>query len=222
MKFKELLDGLELDSQLTDGQTGIKLIWKQKDAGFDVFQFSNSQNKPEKIGNDADYLKLFMNLGERVFRFQKEFATRFIFAVNLGGELLFAREYTQEEQNTYKYSYVALSKAGKELSEAIRPERFAFFCETGLVDTSTESFEKEAPKVARILSGESLEVWKEISEKKINFIKTDMYLYMLQKLHSWGFQTVTPDGGIDPKQYLVREKRPQPRGTLRKKRTRKG
>ncbi len=219
MNFQNLLDKLELPPGISEKVNRLSLTWEKQSAGYDIFSFFNNDNKPVSIGDDADYLKLFMAVGERIFQKTKEKNNIYLCACGLGGEKLYVKTYQDAEKERFKYSYIAISNSLKKLPEKDRPIQLNFFAELTFEDVSNPGFEKESQKVAKILKGENKEDWQDIVENKHNFLKTDMYIFTLLKLYSWGFQAVTTDETVKPKQSLVRPIKPKPRGAIRNKRS---
>jgi hypothetical protein len=212
----ENLDGLAVRDDIVNQRSIPQLRFIKQDAGFDIYQFVDREGKEFAIGDDADYLKLFMQIAETIFREAGTSFSTHLIASDMGGKHLFHREFSGKEKEEFKYAHVSLLHASKQLSEDTRPETFSFFGELNLVDASEELFEKESKKTARILSGETRENWLEIAEKRCNFLKTDVYVFSLLKLFSWGFQAIDANGNVREEQNLVRPKRPKPRGASRK------
>jgi hypothetical protein len=210
------LNGLMLGNDIIQHQNILHLNFLKQDTGFDIFKFVDQQERPLAIGDEADYLKLYMQIAVGILRETGTCFKTYLVAADIGGHHLFLKEFTEKEKEEYKYAHVALLHAFKQLSEDLKPETFSFFGELNLVDASEEKFEKESQKTARILSGKIRENWQEIAEKRCLFLKTDVYVYSLLKLFSWGFQAIDANGEIREDQNLVRPKRPTPRGTSRK------
>lgn len=219
MNFQNILDKLELPSDISEKVTNPSLSWEKQSAGYDIFTFHNSDNKPVTIGDDADYLKLFMAVAKRIFQKTREKNDTYLCACGLGGEQLFVKKYEEPEKEQFKYSYIAISNSLKKLPEKDQPLQLNFFAELTFQDADDPGFEKESQKVAKILKGENKDDWQVIVENKFNFLKTDMYIFTLLRLYSWGFQAIKPGDEIDPKQSMVRPVKPKPRGAIRTKRS---
>lgn len=219
MNFKSSLDQLDLDPKIARQLGHLKLIWQKETSSFNLFKFQNANGNLINILSDADYLLLFMNVAEALYRKESSDFKRFIFACDTMGETLLVKEYDREQED--RYAFVALNKALKTLPETDHPGNIGFYSEVSYEDTSDEQFAKESVKVAKILKGENKDDWVALCEQKKNFLKTDIYVLALQKLHSWGFQAILEDGKIAPKQTLVRPIKPLPRGAIRNKRSRK-
>ena len=102
----------------------------------------------------------------------------------------------------------------------LRPDQltgsFSFFAEVSLVDASEDGFEQQARKALRVMEDDNKEAWQRIIDTKQNFLKTDLYVFNLDKLYSWGFQPIGNDGKLESNTYLVRQKAPVPRGAMRR------
>ena len=196
------------------------MTWQKESAGFDIFSFENNHSKPVAIQDDADYLKLFMQVAEKIYREKKDKTTTFLCACTMGGGRLLIKPFENSEREQFKYSYIALANSLKQMQEADRPQQLNFFSEISFEDSNTPQFEKEAQKVAKMLNGENKDDWMVIAENKYNFLKTDMYVFSLLKLYSWGFQIVKSDETPDPKFSMVRPVKPKSRGAIREKRKR--
>lgn len=219
MSFKENLDQLDLNSKIARPFGNLKLIWQKQSESFDQFKFENANGSLIKISGDADYLLLFMQVAETIYQNVSSAFGRYIFACDTTGETLLVKPYDREQED--RYAFVALNKALKQLSEEDHPGDIGFYCEVSLEKTSDEKSAKESQKVAKILKGENREDWVALCEQKQDFIKTDIYVLALQKLHSWGFQAILDNGEIGPKQSLVRPIKPLARGAVRAKRSRR-
>lgn len=219
MSFQNILDKLELPSGISVKVGKPSLTWEKQSVGYDIFAFHGSDNKPVEIGDDADYLKLFMAVSEQIFRTTGEKNNTYLCACSLGGEKLFVKTYEESEKEQFKYSYIAISNGMKKLPGKDRPLQLNFFAELTYEDVDKPTFEKESQKVAKILKGENQDDWQVIVDNKFNFLKTDMYIFTLLKLYSWGFQAVKPGDEIDSKQSMVRPVKPKPRGAVRTKRS---
>ena len=219
MNFQNVLDKLALPSDIAEKVNNPILNWVKQSVGYDIFTFLNSDKKPVAIGDDADYLQLFMAVAEQIFRETGEKNDTYLCACGLGGEQLFVKKYEEAEKEKFKYSYIAISNSLKKLPEKDQPIQVNFFAELTFQDVNNPGFEKESQKVAKILKGENHEDWQVIVENKFNFLKTDMYIFTLLRLYSWGFQAVKPGDEIDDKQSMVRPVKPKPRGAIRTKRS---
>lgn len=218
MGYKEALNKMELASDITPVSASLTMNWQKEAAGFDVFNFLNQDEKPVKILDDADYLKLYMQIAERLFQNTKDKSSTYLISTSLGGDYLYLKIFTDEEREKYKYAYIALNNAIKALPEDLQPKQLNFFAEVTYEDSSSDKFEKESAKVAKILKGENREDWQVVADNCYDFLKTDLYVFTLFKLHSWGFQIVKPGDETDSKFSMVRPIRPKPRGAVREKR----
>ena len=221
MSFKETIDQLDLHEQIAPQFGHLKLVWLKQSQSFDIFGFQNANGTLIKIGDDADYLRLFMQVAASIYDGHKQVLNRYIVAANVGGEKLYVKTFSEQEQQDVKYAYVALNKALKALPPEDQTVDVGFYSEISLEDVKDERFAKESKKVAKILKGENQEDWVAMCEQQLNFVKTDVYVLALQKLHSWGFQAIKAEGELQAKQSLVRPIRLMPRGAVRPKRSRR-
>jgi hypothetical protein len=129
---------------------------------------------------------------------------------------LFARLFSKSDRDIYKYAYISLGAAAKQLAESELNRTFSFFAQISLEQATRDNFEKEASKVARSLSGQSREAWDRIIADKLDFIKTDLYVFHLLKLYSWGFHIIEPEGRLSKDSHAIRPKPGQPRGANRR------
>ncbi len=212
MSIKESIDNYSIPKEIEALGSGLKLNWLKNTHDVDIFEIKDGNHKNCSIGDDADYLQLFMKLAENLYSEQKDSFGTYLLGSNVGGERLYFKEFTPEEKAEVKYSYVSMMKSAKAIEEKDLEGGFSFYCEIVLEKADDENFEKQSNKVAKILKGENKEAWLEISEKKLDFLKVDMYIFSLTKLHSWGFQTINSDGTLKPSQEFVRAIRPKPRG----------
>ncbi len=204
------------DDQITQKQGCLSVNWVKESAGFDIFSYQNKSRSQVEIGDEADYLLLCMRIAERIYLQQdKEFGT-YLVASDTGGKQLFFKTFSSEEKQQFKYSYICLLNAAKKLTADDISGEFNFFGEINLVKASEKKFEKEAKKVARILKGSNKETWIDIVENGSDFLKTDLYVFFLQKLYSWGFQPIGPDGKPTDEPNLVRAVFPAARGSSRR------
>ncbi len=219
MSFKDTLDKLELPADVAQLIGKTTLVWQKHSAGFDFFSFVNKESKPVFIGDDADYLMLFMQVAERIFLKKKDKTTVFLCICSADGEALLIKPFEDLEKEKFKYSYIAISQAMKQIPDDDRPAQLSFFSEISFQNVNNRRFEKESQKVAKMLKGENKDDWMVIQENNYDFLKTDMYVFHLLRLHSWGFQAVKPGDEIDSRKSMVRPIKPKPRGVIRKERS---
>jgi len=213
--LKEALDDLLLSADLSSQSSAFKLSWTEQIAGFDIFDLTDRKGKQISIGDEADYLQLFMVMSEQVFRHRGEQFEPFVIANDSGNNRLFVRYYTEAEHQEFKYANVAMGHAAKQLPESSFTGKFSFFGEITLEKTKKEGFEKEARKTARTLKDGTKQSWEELIEQKADFLKTDLYVFQLLKLYSWGF-IVPPTGGSAGSDFhFVRPQARKPRGANR-------
>jgi len=217
MSSLEQLHKLEIETDVSPGLGNLSLIWEKKLEGIDIFHFQNRDKKPVNIPDDADYLLMFCQLAEQIFKDVTSRDTVFQSACSLGGAKLYLKVYTPEEKERFRYESIALSSALNKLPKTDYPGRISFSGTLSYIETNNEAFKKEAGKVANILKEKNKDDWMLITENKYDFIKTNVYVLDLQKLHSWGFQAVKPGGEIESGKSLVRPILPKPRGATRNK-----
>lgn len=213
-ELKEYLHNLSPDSSITERWDNFKLKWSDQTAGFDIFDLTDRNGHKIAIGDDADYLHLFMAVAEQVYKSGSDLKP-LIVASDAGGKHLFVKYYTREDKEQFKYAYVALGNAVNQLPESAINGQLSFFAEISLASAAEAGFEKEARKAARSMSGDIKQVWESLLERKLDFLKTDLYVFQLLKLYSWGFQIVKPGGDVDSDYQFVRADRPKPRGASR-------
>lgn len=216
--MKDQLHQLELKNEVTTSLGKLTLSWEKESSGFHLFHYKNQREEQVDIKDDADYLLLFMQVAEAIYSTKQDPTDRFLIASSVGGKKLYLKQYTKVEQENYKWAYIALNASVKALQGDDHPGQVGFYCEVSYESTQEERFEKESKKVAKILKGDNRDDWLKLVENGTDFIKTDVYVLALQKLHSWGFQAIDANGKTETHQTLVRPIRPIPRGAIRKKR----
>lgn len=125
--LKDSLDNLLLSADLSSQSTAFKLSWAEQIAGFDIFNLTDRNGRITSIGDDADYLQLFMVMAEQVFRQCGEKLEPFVIANDSGNNRLFVRYYTETEHQAFKYANVAMGHAAKQLPESSFTGKFGFF-----------------------------------------------------------------------------------------------
>ncbi len=212
----EFLNKHVINQDVTEYSNTLSINHINQAAGFEIFNFLDKNQRATAIGENSDFLQLFMILAEAIYLEKKNAFGSYIMAVDMDGNRLFLKEFNKSDKQQFKYSYVTLLHFIKELPPEIKPETFSFFCEINRVDVKEPRFEPEAKKIIRVLKEKNKESWLEIIENKYDFLKTDLYVYSLQKLYSWGFQIISPDGRLRPDYNFVRPVRPKPRGVNRR------
>ena len=196
------------------GPISVKAI--DEEDGLTIYSVVNGHQEEIQLGDEFDFLTLFSNIAESIYSETKERFKSLLIATNFGGSRIYLIDYSDEDCLRYKWATVFL----RQYQMALRPDQlkgsFGFFAEVSLVDTSEEDFEKKARKVLRFMEGESKDAWQRIIDKKQDFIKTDLYVFKLDKLYSWGFQPIKSDRSLEAESYLVRQKAPKPRGAKRR------
>ncbi len=214
-ELKESLDNLLLSADLSSQSSAFKLSWAEQIAGFDIFDLTDRTGRKISIGDDADYLQLYMVMSEQVFRKRREKFEPLVIASDSGNNRLFVRYYTEAEHQEFKYAYVATGHAAKQLPDSSFTGKFSFFGEITLEKAAKEGFEKEARKTARTLKGDIKQAWEDLIEQKADFLKTDLYVFQLLKLYSWGFIVSDTGGSSGSDFHFVRPQAPKPRGANR-------
>ena len=216
-ELKESLDNLTFSGDDISPSGSFKLVWADRMAGFDIFDLKDMNKYKSAIGDTADYLHLFMAMADKVLqstpndRFQP-----LLIASDSGGKRLFVRFYTQEDKEKFKYAYIALGNAVNQLPESAINGKLSFFAEVTLEKSTDPGFEKEAKKAARIMDIETRQAWESLIEKKADFLKTDLYVFHILKLYSWGFKVIDKNSASPGGYQFVRAKRPVARGTSRR------
>ena len=205
-----------VDRQLNKRHGPISVIPLEKEEGLEIFSIVNSHQDEIQLGDEFDYLKLFSQVAKIIYTETRNSFSSFLIVANIGGSRIYLIEYSDADCLEHKWAHVFL----RQYQMALRPDQltgsFSFFAEVSFVDASEEGFETKAKKVTRFLEDDRKEAWQRIIDKKQNFLKTDLYVFKLDKLYSWGFQPVQEDGALEADSFLVRQKVPLPRGAKRK------
>jgi hypothetical protein len=213
MKIAEILADYAIPNDIHPSRSGLTMKWLKQESGVDIFESRDSANKNAGIGNEADYLQLFGRLAEKMYasgELTKE--KRHIFASNNKGMRLYIKEFTSAERGEIKSAYISLLRTSKTLGEFEIEGGFSFYGEAVVEGAGGDIFETRSKKVARILDGENLETWREIVDNRFDFLKLELFVFSLQKLHSWMFQAIDGNGLLIGGQRFVRAIRPKPRG----------
>lgn len=212
MDLAKTINQFVIPKEMDSLHNGLTLSWRKQFKKVDIFEWLNSSNQHLNIGDEADYLMLFMKIAETIYINNSEKFGRYIVASNLKGRRIFAKEFTAQDREKYQYPYISLLSSSKELNGNELSGGFSFYAEISLEKADDPYFEKQAQKVARILDGDNKEGWGNIVNEKLDFLKVESFIFSLQKIHSWGFQPINSDGVLSDNQYLVRANRPKPRG----------
>jgi hypothetical protein len=216
MEIQQSLNKLRFSDGISASVSNFDLVWSEKIAGFDIFDIQDPNGKNVAIGDDADYLQIFMTMSDKILTHQSGIFEPLVIAGDAGGKRLFVRLFSQSEKEAFKYAYVALGHAAKKLPAAAINGSFGFFGEITLESAAKEGFEKEAKKVARTLKDDVKQTWEKVAVEKRAFLKTDLYVFHLLKLYSWGFQVINQNGKLSPEFNLVRPQPGKPRGASRR------
>lgn len=214
-EISQLFDNLSLPSDSSSRSQSLVLKFAGNRDGFGIYDFARGNTKVS-VGDDADYLKIFMTMAAQLTYLRQLSTEPLLVAADLDGHRLFTRIFTASEREKFRYAYVAFGAAVKQLPDSEMNETISFFAEISLEDASKENFEKEAIKVARSLSGQTREAWDRIIDQKLDFLKTDLYAFHVLKLYSWGFRIIEPDNQLSTENHMVRPKPRKPRGASRK------
>jgi len=190
------------------------LKWADQRAGFAIFDLMGTSGGKISIGDDADYLHLFMIMADRIHQ-SKKMSEPLLIAADSGGNRVLVRRYSAEEQAASKYAYIALGNTVKQLPETAINGTISFFAVVTLETAGREGFEREARKAARSMPGDVRKAWEAIIEQRLDFLKTDLYVFQMLRLFSWGFRAIGQEPSTDTTYCFVRPKRPQPRGASR-------
>jgi len=207
-----------IDKELNKRHGAISVNRIEQAEGFEIYTFRNKNQEEIQLGDEADFLNLFADIAANIYTKDPERFSSFLVATDIGGKRLYRIEYSDENCLQYKWSTVFL----RQFQMTLRPDQLAgslgFFAEVSLVNALDEKFDKEAPKVARILKDENKQAWQKIMNAKTNFLKTDLYVFQFEKLYSWGFQPVLANGELGSEKFLVRPEPIPPRGAVRRER----
>ena len=216
MEIQKSLDKLSFSDGISNSTSRFNLVWAENIAGFYIFDIQDPNGKNVAIGDDADYLQLFMTMSDKILKHQNGNFRPLVIASDAGGKRLFVRLFTESEKKEFKYAYVALGHAASKLPETAINGNLSFFSEVTLESASKEGFEKEARKVARTLKDDIKQTWEKVVQEKADFLKNDLYVFQLLKLYSWGFQTINQSGELSSEYNFVRPQPGKPRGASRR------
>ena len=216
MEIQNSLDKLSFSNGISNSVNKFNLAWSEENAGFHIFDFQDPNGNNVAIGDDADYLQIFMTMSDKILKHQNGNFEPLVIASDAGGNRLFVRLFTESEKQEYKYAYIALGQAAKNLPQDTINQTFSFFGEVMLESAYKDGFEKEAKKVARTLKDEIKQSWEKVAEEKLNFLKTDLYMFHQLKLYSWGFQVIDQNGKLSSEYNFVRPQPGKPRGASRR------
>jgi len=216
MEIQETLDKLSFSDGISASVSNFNLVWSEEIDGFQIFDIQDPNGKNVAIGDDADYLQIFMIMSDRILNYQGGAFEPLVIASDAVGKRIFVRLFTQSEKEEFKYAHVALGHAAKKLPLTAINGSLGFFGEIALESGSKEGFEKEAQKVTRTLIVEVKQTWEKVVVEKMDFLKTDLYVFHLLKLYSWGFQVINQNGKLSSEFNFVRPQPGKPRGASRR------
>ncbi len=216
MEIQKPLDKLSFSDGISTNINKFNLMWLEENAGFHIFDFQDPNGNNVAIGDDADYLQIFMTMSDKILTHQNGNFEPLVIASDAGGKRLFVRLFTESEKQEFKYAYIALGQAAKNLPQNTINGSFGFYSEVTLESASKVGFEKEAKKVARTLKDEIKQTWEKVAEEKADFLKTDLYVFHILKLYSWGFQVINQNGKLSSEYNFVRPQPGKPRGASRR------
>ena len=218
MRFKEILlkAAQEVPGLTKLGVHGVDFAY-EKD-GIEVFDYLKRGGSPAKLGEAADYLDLYTQIGQLVIKQAGSNCPPFIMASDADGTQLFVLEHEKKDGDIHNDPYLYLLRAVRSWEAAANDQYFfGFFAAVEINNPATEvGFDRRGRKLLNRLSGIVQENWGKVVETQCPFLKTELYVFSLQKLHSWGFQILSDE--MESEIQLVRGQAAQPRGTDRKRR----
>jgi len=216
MNFKQFLpDSLTIENV---GTVHLEMVG---DAGsFQQFAYYSQKNVKIAIGDEIDYLKLYTDIGSHALEQRGLDLDNFIILSDIGGKNLYFLEYAEPERLKFGDPYLYILSLLTAPENASINFRFSFVGEISLEKSSVQYFEMRARRILTTLRGDNQAVWQSIIDHKYHFLKIDIYVFSLQKLHSWAFHPVDETGKlIATRQYVVGRK-PKPRGADRQRKSR--
>ncbi|MBU2643362.1 hypothetical protein KKI24_01545 [bacterium] len=216
LALKEPLDQTSYSGKISSQISSFRLSWAEQTAGFDIFEIRDPNEHKASLGDDADYLQLFMVMATTVYKHPQNDFTPLLMASDAGGNRLLVRPYTQSEKTEFRYAHVAFGHALKELPASAMNGKLSFFSEINLEHGSREGFENQARKITRTLQNEAKHAWETIIESKADFLKIDLYVFQMLRLYSWGFMMIGPDRDLSTGYHFVRPQPGKPRGASRR------
>ena len=205
MKFERLQNNQIIIKEF--GAVKLKLI--SNSGQFSIFEWFDSKDRKVDLGNEIDYLLLFTEIAALHYKTADNTIEPFVIVSEMGGKRLYLIEFPEKAQKKYYDAYGYLVSEQKKLVDGTR---FNFMGDVRLELSSDPFFEKNTKKLLRSLDGDSKEAWQSIMEYKKDFIKTELFIYSLQKLHSWSFQAINNQNGTLESFNCVYGKKPKPRG----------
>ena len=189
------------------GPINLKLVSNSGD--FSIFDWFNTKGQKVELGNEIDYLSLFSEIAALLYKVSDNTIKPFVIVSEMGGKRLFLIEFSEKAQKQYYDAFGYLLSEQKKLKNC---PRFNFIGDIRLELSSDPFFDKNTKKLLRSLDGENKDSWQSIIEKKKDFIKTELCIYSLQKLHSWSFQAINNQNRTLESFSCVYGKKPIPRG----------
>ena len=189
------------------GPINLKLVSNSGD--FSIFDWFNTKGQKVELGNEIDYLSLFSEIAALLYKVSDNTIKPFVIVSEMGGKRLFLIEFPEDAQKQYYDAFGYLLSEQKKLKNC---PHFNFIGDIRLELSSDPFFDKNTKKLLRSLDGENKDSWQSIIEKKKDFIKTELCIYSLQKLHSWSFQAINNQNRNLDSFSCVYGKKPKPRG----------
>jgi len=179
------------------------------EGNFTVFEYLNKKEKKVELGDEIDYLVLYAEIASMLYQVSGNEISSFVMISEMGGKRLFLIDFPEVEQKKYCDSFGYLVNEQKKLEQ--NPS-FSFIGDVRLELASDPLFDKNTKKLLKTLAGDNQTAWQSLIEEKKDFIKTELFIYSLQKLHSWSFQAIKNQTETLENINYVYGKKPKPRG----------
>ena len=180
---------------------------------FTVFEYINKKEQKVEIGDEIDYLVLFAEITSILNQVSGNEINPFVMVSEMGGKGLYFIDFPEDAQKKYCDSFGYLVSEQKKLEQN---PNFSFIGDVRLELASDPLFDKNTKKLLRTLEGDNQTAWQSLIEEKNDFIKTELFIYSLQKLHSWSFQAIKNQNKSLENINYVYGKKPKPRGAALK------
>lgn len=189
------------------GPLTLKLV--SSNSPFTVFEYINKKEQKVEIGDEIDYLALFSEITALLYQASENVIDPFILISEMGGKGLYLIEFPEAAQKKYYDSFGYFLREQKKLEQI---PSFNFIGDVRVELASDPFFEKNTKKLLKSLEGDNRTAWQSVIDDKSDFIKTDLFIYSLQKLHSWSFQAINSQKNALENINCVYGKKPIPRG----------
>ncbi len=205
MNFEDLSHQRILSKEY--GTLELKLV--SKNGNFTVFELYNVESQKVDLGNEIDYLVLFSDITSIIYQTAENRTKPFVIVSEMDGKSLYLIEFPKKAQEKYYDSFGYILSEQKKLDEV---PRFNFISDCRLESSSDIYFEKNTKRLLKSMEGDNKASWESIIAEKKSFIKTELFIYSLQKLNSWSFQAINnQDDSLESINYVY-GKKPKPRG----------